>query len=90
MRVRIKSAKEIKRFYGDYQLIEDRFGSNVPFVKPMFEYCNKIFYIEKRKIVGWTGAVYKSLDKNNSWVWANYMFDIVPEMDKKKNYLLEF
>ena len=97
MKVKIKSIEEMKKYHGEPTLIERKFKSNVPFVSPMYNNCDKYFYA--KEVTGkigystWNGIIYRLLNLDGKrfeeFVWADWMFDIVPEIENK-NYLLEF
>jgi len=54
----------------------------------MNEHCNEVFTVsEKDKLRDSRGYFRYSIE---GWAWDDWMFDIIEEVDKKGNFLLEF
>ena len=96
MRVRIKSKETLKSNYITY-LYSDRITSNFfnwAFVSKMYKYCNKTFNLKKETFFSGKDLAYRIVEdqriEDEDWKWQEWMFDIIKEVDKKGNFLLEF
>ena len=89
IKVKIKERKfflnhpKFKR--SDYPPGSISFGSS--FVAEMFKYCGKRIALKKIECkFPYAHDVYKG----EGYYWDDWMFEIIPEFDENKNYLLEF
>ena len=92
MKVRIKSKEEIKRISLSDPYDTDCYHIDVRgvyFIPEMFEYCEKTFDLKFYKTYC-NKKIYKIVSESNSFSWEGWMFDVLPEVDKNNNYLLEF
>lgn len=94
MKVKIKSKKEINKLKGSFS---SPTRDDVPFVSEMYDYCNKKFHLKLLKESFWlvkTYKTYKIIENERflreNFFWSHWMFDIIEEIDKKGNYLLDF